>query len=87
MPARAMRRATYGVIHCDMSFPPTLPVDPGLCATCVYSRIIQSDRKSTFWRCALADTNLGYRKYPRLPVTDCAGFEPAGDLADAAPDA
>lgn len=47
----------------------------GLCAGCLWSRRVESARGSIFWRCARAETDAGYRKYPPLPVTSCAGFE------------
>jgi hypothetical protein len=48
---------------------------PGLCADCVHAREITSARGSTFWRCALSDTNPTFPKYPRVPVISCLGFE------------
>jgi hypothetical protein len=36
-----------------------------------------SGRGSTFWLCGLSVTDSRYARYPRLPVTDCAGFTPA----------
>jgi hypothetical protein len=50
----------------------------GLCATCVHSKIVRSDRGSVFYRCALSDSNPQFPKYPRLPVLHCAGCEPSG---------
>jgi hypothetical protein len=48
---------------------------PGLCADCRHARPVTSTRGSTFWRCALSDTNSSFPKYPRLPVITCLGFE------------
>lgn len=39
-------------------------------------RRIESDRGSVFYRCALADTDPRFPKYPRLPVLRCDGFKP-----------
>ena len=40
-------------------------------------RRVESDRGSTFYRCALADTDPRFTKYPRLPVLQCDGYKPA----------
>ena len=53
----------------------------GLCERCRHARRLASAR-STFLRCARADTDPAFPRYPRLPVLACAGFEAAG--ADAA---
>jgi hypothetical protein len=45
----------------------------GLCATCVHARTVVSARGSTFWRCALSESDARFAKYPRLPVLRCAG--------------
>ena len=54
------------------------PTDPriGLCATCEHMRRVESDRGSVFYRCALADTDPRFAKYPRLPVIVCDGYSP-----------
>jgi hypothetical protein len=49
----------------------------GLCADCQFSRRIESDRGSTFYFCERSKTNNEFPKYPRLPVLQCRGFEPA----------
>jgi hypothetical protein len=48
----------------------------GLCADCNYMRIMHSDRGSTFLRCELSAKDKRFPKYPRLPVLQCAGYEP-----------
>jgi hypothetical protein len=48
----------------------------GLCATCLHSRIIRSDRGSVFYRCERSLTDSSFPKYPRLPVVACSGYEP-----------
>ena len=48
---------------------------PGLCETCAFGRRVQSARGSLFWRCGRADREAHYPRYPRLPVSSCAGFE------------
>jgi len=55
----------------------------GLCAECRHAQVIESRRGSTFFRCALSDTDARYRRYPALPVLDCAGHEPRAPLGDA----
>ena len=47
----------------------------GLCATCEHMRRVESDRGSVFFRCALADSDPRFAKYPRLPVLQCEGYE------------
>jgi hypothetical protein len=47
----------------------------GLCATCRHVRVVRSDRGSEFYQCLLAATDPRFRKYPPLPVLQCAGYE------------
>ena len=49
----------------------------GLCGACGHARKVVSDRGSTFLRCRRADGDPRFPRYPRLPVLQCAGFEPA----------
>jgi hypothetical protein len=51
-------------------------MDPGLCSRCVHARKLVSARGSEFWRCAIADSDPSWPKYPRLPVLRCVRFEP-----------
>ncbi len=53
-----------------------LATHPGLCATCVHLRLLRSPR-STFARCAKAERDPAFPRYPRLPVVACAGHRPA----------
>lgn len=48
--------------------------EPGLCATCRHARILHS-RTSTFLRCAMAEVDPAFPRYPRLPVLTCRGYE------------
>jgi hypothetical protein len=48
----------------------------GLCADCSFMRLIESARGSTFHLCGRSATDANYPKYPRLPVIQCAGYEP-----------
>jgi hypothetical protein len=50
-----------------------LPVPPGLCATCENLRILAS-RRSVFVRCALAESDPRFPRYPALPVAACSGY-------------
>lgn len=47
----------------------------GLCARCAHHRVTGNRRGSQFHLCGLAATDGRYRKYPRLPVLRCDGFE------------
>lgn len=49
-----------------------LATHPGLCATCVHLRLLRSPR-STFARCAKAERDPTFPRYPRLPVVACRG--------------
>ena len=46
----------------------------GLCLLCRHSRRVETER-SVFWRCALAEVDPRFDKYPRLPVLECSGYE------------
>jgi hypothetical protein len=47
----------------------------GLCVRCVHHRVTGNRRGSQFYLCGLAMTDPRLRKYPRLPVLRCEGFE------------
>jgi len=53
----------------------------GLCADCRYRREIVSSKGSRFLYCLHADTDDRYPKYPRLPVSQCAGYEPQSETS------
>jgi len=55
--------------------PPASRPEPGLCADCCHARVQQTARGSTFWRCARAETDPAFVRYPRLPVRVCRGYE------------
>ena len=48
-------------------------VPPGLCASCVHARIVETPKQSTFLLCGLSFTDARFPKYPRLPVLVCDG--------------
>lgn len=47
----------------------------GLCATCLHVRRAGNRRGSVFYRCARAEHDPRFNKYPRLPVVNCIGYE------------
>jgi hypothetical protein len=49
--------------------------DVGLCATCRFVRLVPSVRNVTYYRCGRSDDDESYRRFPRLPVVSCAGYE------------
>ncbi|MEE8138983.1 MAG: hypothetical protein V3T81_08975 [Thermoanaerobaculia bacterium] len=55
-----------------------LGVDPGLCTSCVHLRLVASGR-SLFVRCALAETDRRFPRYPALPVPVCDGYLKVGE--------
>ena len=55
------------------------PSAAGLCDTCVHQRLVRNTRGSTFSLCERSKTDPSYPRYPRLPVTRCAGYEPRPD--------
>lgn len=59
-----------------MSPAPEIVASVGLCADCVFARVVESARGSTFWRCSLAEQDPRFRKYPALPVRSCGGYKP-----------
>ena len=48
----------------------------GLCDTCRHQRLIPNTRGSVFSLCERSRTDPDYPRYPRLPVVECAGYEP-----------
>jgi hypothetical protein len=53
--------------------PDLLP--PTLCSTCVHQQVVTTGRGSVFSLCLRHKTEPDrYPKYPRLPVTRCAGY-------------
>ena len=54
-----------------------MSVNAGLCDTCVHQRVVRNTRGSTFSLCQRSKTEPDrFPRYPRLPVTECAGYEP-----------
>ena len=55
---------------------PTAP-RAGLCDDCIHQRIVRNTRGSAFSLCERSRTDPSYPRYPRLPVLECRGYEPA----------
>jgi hypothetical protein len=51
----------------------------GLCGHCRHRREQASRRGSFFQRCARADLDPSFPRYPPLPVRRCSGHEPDED--------
>jgi len=55
------------------------PAEPlgraGLCASCRFSRRVESERGAMFLLCEKSQTDPAFPKYPRLPVLECRGYE------------
>ena len=49
--------------------------DAGLCESCAHQRVIRNTRGSSFSLCERSRSDPSYPKYPRLPVTECPGWE------------
>ena len=48
----------------------------GLCADCLYARLIESSKGSQFLLCQLSQSDPSFPKYPRLPILACTGYSP-----------
>ena len=55
-------------------------MNAGLCDTCRHQYLVRTTRGSTFSRCERSKADPVYPKYPRLPVTTCAGHEPRANV-------
>jgi len=47
----------------------------GLCCSCRHVRLVRTDKDAVFYQCRRSATDERYRKYPRLPVLQCPGYE------------
>ena len=54
---------------------PVIDDSIGLCLTCRRMRAVTTRRGSTFYRCARADTDPRFARYPALPMLQCVGYE------------
>ncbi len=50
-------------------------MDPGLCSTCAHSQRVGTTRGTLYWMCELSKSDPRFRKYPKLPVLKCEGYE------------
>lgn len=57
-------------------------IEVGLCLTCVYSRVIKPARGSRYYLCRMSRLDPSFPRYPRLPVTSCAGYERRADAEE-----
>jgi hypothetical protein len=64
---------------------PALPVKPGLCGECRHAAVKGTSRGTAYLRCTRASWDERLPRYPALPMTQCVGFESAGDAAGQAP--
>ena len=54
-----------------------LGVDPGLCGSCQHAKLNETRRGTAYLRCTRAAWDARLSRYPRLPVAQCVGFDPA----------
>jgi hypothetical protein len=59
--------------------------DNGLCDRCLHQRLVPNSRGSVFSLCERSRTDPAFRRYPRIPVLRCSGFEPAPGSGGGAP--
>jgi hypothetical protein len=53
-------------------------ITAGLCDSCRHQKVVGNTRGSRFSLCELAKTDPRFKKYPRLPVERCDGYERKG---------
>lgn len=53
-----------------------LGAEPGLCAACQHAKLNETRRGTAYLRCTRAEWDSRLRRYPRLPVEQCVGFDP-----------
>ena len=69
-----------------MIVPPVPPPNPvGLCATCRWMSTVTTRRSSVFYRCARAEVDPRFVRYPPLPVLACPGYEFSNPLDHPSP--
>jgi hypothetical protein len=51
-------------------------MDPGLCSSCRWTRIVESAKGSRFYLCGRSRFDPRFARYPRIPVLRCTGHEP-----------
>lgn len=58
-------------------------MNPGLCRSCRFAKLVTNPRGSEFWLCRAAADNPGMPRYPPLPVLRCEARipdSPEGEL-------
>jgi len=57
---------------------------PGLCTSCRYCNQTKHPRGGApYYRCLRANEDPRYKRYPRIPVLECDGYEEdSGQVAD-----
>lgn len=53
-----------------------LGAEPGLCGGCMYAKLNETKRGTAYLRCTRAEWDTALTRYPRLPVRQCAGYQP-----------
>ena len=60
----------------DDDFVPSTDLEGlGLCTSCLHIRIQSTRRGARFYRCARADEDERFARYPPIPVRRCRGHE------------
>ena len=54
---------------------PKLGAEPGLCGACKHAKLNETRRGTAYLRCTRAAWDVALSRYPRLPVTQCGGYE------------
>ena len=52
-----------------------LGAEPGLCGACRHAKLNETGRGTAYLRCTRAAWDIALSRYPRLPVTECGGYE------------
>ena len=59
----------------ELKLSPVLPAEPGLCGLCGHALVKGTNRGTAYLRCLRASWDERLVRYPRLPVSECVGFE------------
>jgi hypothetical protein len=55
--------------------------EPGLCADCRHAKLNETKRGTVYLRCLRAEWDSSLVRYPRLPVTQCGGYDPKDEAS------
>ena len=74
------RPAQRHILHLMPERPPDaawlkLGAEPGLCGACRHAKLNETRRGTAYLRCTRAAWDITLSRYPRLPVTQCGGYE------------